>query len=124
MRGSAKARAMTNDCKRRVDCADPRRGGAIAVAEGARGIACRGADDAAAEGSTDDAHREGLSDICGFRETGIQFPQVSRAGNLAGWILDGAVEHGAGARVALREGNRPWTYDEHADPGTMSLIHI
>ncbi|MCX5745428.1 MAG: benzoate-CoA ligase family protein [Proteobacteria bacterium] len=40
---------------------------------------------------------------------------MSREGNLAGWLLDGAARHNVGARVALREGERAWTYDELTD---------
>src|SRR5215831_12504663 len=39
---------------------------------------------------------------------------MSSAGNLAAWLLDGALASGAGARTALRQGNRAWTYDELA----------
>lgn len=35
-------------------------------------------------------------------------------GNLAAWLLDGALAKGAGPRVALREGDRAWTFDELA----------
>jgi len=35
-------------------------------------------------------------------------------GNLAAWLIDGALAHGAGPRVALREGGRAWTFDELA----------
>jgi benzoate-CoA ligase family protein len=35
-------------------------------------------------------------------------------GNLAGWLVDGAIANGAGPRVALREGDRAWTYDDLA----------
>jgi len=35
-------------------------------------------------------------------------------GNLAAWLIDGALANGAGPRVALREGNRAWTFDELA----------
>ncbi len=40
---------------------------------------------------------------------------MSSAGNLAAWLLDGALATGAGPRVAVREGARAWTYDELAD---------
>jgi len=36
-------------------------------------------------------------------------------GNLAAWLVDGALGKGAGPRVALREGGRAWTFDELAD---------
>jgi benzoate-CoA ligase family protein len=39
---------------------------------------------------------------------------MSEAGNLAAWLLDGALASGAGGRCALREGDRSWTYDELA----------
>ncbi|HSD88235.1 MAG TPA: benzoate-CoA ligase family protein [Kofleriaceae bacterium] len=35
-------------------------------------------------------------------------------GNLAAWLVDGPLANGAGARTALREGNRAWTFDELA----------
>src|SRR5829696_3555121 len=35
-------------------------------------------------------------------------------GNLAAWLIDGALANGAGPRVALREGNRAWKFDELA----------
>jgi benzoate-CoA ligase len=35
-------------------------------------------------------------------------------GNLAAWLIDGPIANGAGARPALREGNRAWTFDELA----------
>ena len=36
-------------------------------------------------------------------------------GNLAAWLLEGALTKGAGPRVALREKNRAWTFDELND---------
>ncbi|HEY0194482.1 MAG TPA: benzoate-CoA ligase family protein [Kofleriaceae bacterium] len=39
---------------------------------------------------------------------------MSSVGNLAAWLLDGAIARGAGPRCALREGDRGWTYDELA----------
>src|SRR5574338_998152 len=36
-------------------------------------------------------------------------------GNLAAWLIDGALANGAGPRIALREGDRAWTYDQLAD---------
>jgi benzoate-CoA ligase family protein len=39
---------------------------------------------------------------------------MSQVGNLAAWLLDGALANGAGARCALREGDRAWTFDELA----------
>src|SRR5437588_11930486 len=39
---------------------------------------------------------------------------MSSVGNLAAWLVDGALATGAGPRVALREGERAWTYDELA----------
>ncbi len=39
---------------------------------------------------------------------------MSSAGNLAAWLLDGALANGAGSRIVLREGNRAWTRDELA----------
>ncbi|MEJ7598309.1 MAG: benzoate-CoA ligase family protein [Kofleriaceae bacterium] len=39
---------------------------------------------------------------------------MSRAGNLAAWLLEGALAEGAGPRCALREGDRAWTYAELA----------
>ena len=37
------------------------------------------------------------------------------SGNLATWLLDSALASGAGPRIAVREGDRAWTYDELAD---------
>jgi benzoate-CoA ligase family protein len=39
---------------------------------------------------------------------------MSQVGNLAAWLLDGALARGAGPRCALREGDRAWTYDQLA----------
>jgi acyl-coenzyme A synthetase/AMP-(fatty) acid ligase len=39
---------------------------------------------------------------------------MSQVGNLAAWLLDGALASGAGSRCALREGERAWTFDELA----------
>ena len=39
---------------------------------------------------------------------------MSEVGNLAAWLLDGALTRAAGGRCALREGERSWTYDELA----------
>ncbi|HEX4423184.1 MAG TPA: benzoate-CoA ligase family protein [Kofleriaceae bacterium] len=39
---------------------------------------------------------------------------MSQVGNLAAWLLDGALANGAGPRCALREGDRAWTFDELA----------
>src|SRR3954465_13130283 len=39
---------------------------------------------------------------------------MSEVGNLAAWLLDGALASGAGGRCALREGDRSWTFDEPA----------
>jgi benzoate-CoA ligase len=36
------------------------------------------------------------------------------AGNLTAWLLESALASGAGARCALREGDRAWTYEELA----------
>ena len=36
-------------------------------------------------------------------------------GNLAAWLIEGALAKGAGPRTALREGGRAWTFDELAD---------
>jgi benzoate-CoA ligase family protein len=36
------------------------------------------------------------------------------SGNLAAWLIDGTLANGVGARVALREGDRAWTFDELA----------
>jgi phosphoribosylformylglycinamidine synthase len=44
IRGTSKALALTTDCNPRYVYADPRRGAAIAVAEAARNLACRGAE--------------------------------------------------------------------------------
>lgn len=41
----------------------------------------------------------------------LQFTGMSQVGNLAAWLLDGALANGAGPRHALREGDRGWTYD-------------
>jgi benzoate-CoA ligase family protein len=35
-------------------------------------------------------------------------------GNLASWLIDGALSNGAGPRTALREGDQAWTFDELA----------
>ena len=40
---------------------------------------------------------------------------MGTSGNLASWLLDGALAAGAGPRIALREGDRAWTYDQLAD---------
>ncbi|HEX4455263.1 MAG TPA: benzoate-CoA ligase family protein [Kofleriaceae bacterium] len=40
---------------------------------------------------------------------------MGMSGNLASWLLDGALANGAGPRIALREGDRAWTYDQLAD---------
>ena len=40
---------------------------------------------------------------------------MSSVGNLAAWLLDGALATGAGPRTAVREGDRAWTYAELAD---------
>jgi len=39
---------------------------------------------------------------------------MSQVGNLAAWLLEGALASGAGPRCALREGDRAWTFDELA----------
>src|SRR5688500_2839907 len=39
---------------------------------------------------------------------------MSSAGNLAAWLIEGALATGAGPRRALREGDRGWTFDELA----------
>jgi benzoate-CoA ligase family protein len=36
-------------------------------------------------------------------------------GNLAAWLIEGALAKGAGPRTALREGGRAWTFDELGD---------
>jgi benzoate-CoA ligase family protein len=36
-------------------------------------------------------------------------------GNLAAWLIEGALANGVGPRTALREGGRAWTFDELAD---------
>src|SRR5512140_3180688 len=43
---------------------------------------------------------------------------MSTSGNIASWLLDSALAAGIGARTALREGDRAWTYDELADKVT------
>ncbi|MBA3391871.1 MAG: AMP-binding protein [Deltaproteobacteria bacterium] len=40
---------------------------------------------------------------------------MSEAGNLAAWLLEGALASGAGPRNALREGARGWTFQELSD---------
>ena len=40
---------------------------------------------------------------------------MSQVGNLAAWLLEGALANGAGPRAAVREGDRVWTYAELAD---------
>jgi 4-hydroxybenzoate-CoA ligase len=40
---------------------------------------------------------------------------MSTSGNLASWLLDTALTNGVGPRIALREGERAWTYNELAD---------
>src|SRR5262245_30230290 len=44
----------------------------------------------------------------------LQFRRMSQVGNLAAWLVEGALATGAGPRCALREGDRAWTYDELA----------
>lgn len=39
---------------------------------------------------------------------------MSQVGNLAAWLIDGALASGAGGRCALREGERAWTFDQLA----------
>ncbi|HUJ62764.1 MAG TPA: benzoate-CoA ligase family protein [Kofleriaceae bacterium] len=39
---------------------------------------------------------------------------MSSVGNLAAWLIEGALASGAGPRTALREGNRAWTFDQLA----------
>jgi acyl-coenzyme A synthetase/AMP-(fatty) acid ligase len=39
---------------------------------------------------------------------------MSEVGNLAAWLLEGALASGAGPRPALREGDRVWTFDQLA----------
>jgi benzoate-CoA ligase family protein len=39
---------------------------------------------------------------------------MSGVGNLAAWLLEGALANGAGPRCALREGDRAWTFEELA----------
>ncbi|HEU0034771.1 MAG TPA: benzoate-CoA ligase family protein [Kofleriaceae bacterium] len=39
---------------------------------------------------------------------------MSEVGNLSAWLLEGALASGAGPRLALREGDRAWTFDELA----------
>jgi benzoate-CoA ligase family protein len=41
-------------------------------------------------------------------------------GNLAAWLIDGALASGAGPRVALRQGSRAWTFNELADMVTRT----
>jgi benzoate-CoA ligase family protein len=41
-------------------------------------------------------------------------------GNLAAWLLEGALANGVGPRTALREGDRAWTYDELNDHVTRT----
>lgn len=43
---------------------------------------------------------------------------MSSAGNLAAWLIEGALASGAGPRNALREGDRVWTFDELASQVT------
>ena len=43
---------------------------------------------------------------------------MSSAGNLAAWLIEGALAAGAGPRGALREGDRCWTFDELANQVT------
>src|SRR5512146_122889 len=43
---------------------------------------------------------------------------MSTSGNLASWLIDSALAAGIGAKSALREGDRAWTYDELADKVT------
>ncbi len=40
---------------------------------------------------------------------------MSSVGNLAAWLVDSALASGAGPRIALREADRAWTYDELAN---------
>jgi benzoate-CoA ligase family protein len=39
---------------------------------------------------------------------------MSSVGNVAAWLLDGALSSGAGPKPAIREGSRVWSYDELA----------
>jgi benzoate-CoA ligase family protein len=39
---------------------------------------------------------------------------MSSVGNLAAWLIEGALAAGAGPRPALRQGDRAWTFDELA----------
>ena len=50
----------------------------------------------------------------------LQLLRRSMVGNLAAWLLDGALANGAGPRTALREGDRAWTFDELARPRRAS----
>lgn len=40
---------------------------------------------------------------------------MSEVGNLAAWLIEPALANGAGARAALREGDRVWTFDQLSD---------
>ena len=40
---------------------------------------------------------------------------MSEVGNLAAWLIEPPLANGAGARTALREGDRAWTYEQLAD---------
>src|SRR5690242_3641352 len=53
--------------------------------------------------------------FCSRRRTPIRLGRSSMLGNLAAWLIDGALAKGAGPRTALREGGRAWTFDELAD---------
>src|SRR5258706_287749 len=73
-----------------------------------------------AEAASDDAHLPTLPAVdharsfCGLSGSPLQFAGMSAAGNLAAWLIESALSTGAGPRVALREGDRKWTFDELA----------
>jgi len=64
-------------------------------------------------GAADDPHPRKMPDLfCGRLLTPLQCGGMSSAGNLAAWLLEGALANGAGPRTAVREGDRGWTFDE------------
>ena len=69
---------------------------------------CGGAQDPAAEAAADDAHRRqqcyGLLLWSRRQSLPIRLPRMSLAGNLAAWLLEGALANGAGPRVRAARG--------------------
>src|SRR5262249_10920224 len=53
--------------------------------------------------------------FCSRPRTPIRLRRSSMVGNLAAWLIDAGLAHGAGPRIALGEGTRAWTFDELAN---------